>query len=245
QFNNHFEVNKITGAIVKTAKATAIKVAGRSLSYKHVTLMRTKRACSSKRSTQDDTTGGDALLNFANRDLSIEVSVLYQEDVAESLGQFYYTNLDQYVDGADVCTECGTSDMNNFTYYVSYNHNKDDYLKKKSCHNRVRWFERHLFKHVAPRDRDTIREQFRSIVRCIQRLRLQRGRNIVRYKFYLLRIASMNGITLKNPPEDIKTQRIVNILEDRLYGKVFVDLGWKPEKCKYYDNWKVKNKIIK
>ncbi|CAB4023168.1 Hypothetical predicted protein [Paramuricea clavata] len=140
------------------------------------------------------------------------------------------------IDGADACTQCGTSDMNNFSYYVSYNYNKDDYLKKKSCHNRVRWFERHLFEHVASRDRDIIREQFRSIVRCIQR-----GRNIVRYKFYLLRIASMNGISLKNPPEDIKTQRIVDILEDRLYGKVFVELGWKPENCKYYNNWKSKN----
>ncbi|CAB4023341.1 Hypothetical predicted protein [Paramuricea clavata] len=146
------------------------------------------------------------------------------------------------IDGADVCTQCGTSDMNGFTYYVSYNHNKDNYLKKKSCHNRVRWFERHLLEHVASGDRDTIREQFRSIVRCIQRLRLQRGRNIVRYKFYLLRIASMNNITLRNPPEDIKTQRIVNILEDRLYGKVFPKLGWKPLKCKYYDGWKFRHK---
>ena len=145
------------------------------------------------------------------------------------------------IDGADVCTQCGTSDMNRFTYYVSYSHNRDDYLKKKSSHNRVRWFERHLFEHVAPRDRDTIREQFRSIVRCIQRLRLQRGRNIVRYKFYLLRIASMNGIPLRNPPEDIRTQKTANVLEDRLYGKVFVDLGWKPEICKYYDNWKSRN----
>ena len=81
-------------------------------------------------------------------------------------------------------------------------------------------------------------EQFRKIVRCIQRLRLQRGRNIVRYKFYLLRLASMNGIELRDPPEDIKTEKIVNILEDRLYGKVFVDLGWKAEGCPYYNNWK-------
>ncbi|CAB3983698.1 Hypothetical predicted protein [Paramuricea clavata] len=135
------------------------------------------------------------------------------------------------IDGADTCTECGVCSLNNFSYYVSYNYNKDDYLKKKSCHKRVRWFERHLFKHVAARDRDTIREQFRSIVRCIQRLKLQRGRNIVRYKFYLLRLASMNGIKLRNPPEDIRTQKIVDTLEDRLYGKVFVELGWKPEKC--------------
>jgi hypothetical protein len=35
------------------------------------------------------------------------------------------------IDGADTCTQCGTSDMNNFLYYVSYNCNKDDYLKKK------------------------------------------------------------------------------------------------------------------
>jgi hypothetical protein len=137
------------------------------------------------------------------------------------------------IDGADTCTMCGTCEMNNFSYYVSYNYNKDDYLKKKSCHKRVRWFERHLLKHVAARDRDTIREQFRSVVRCIQRLRLQRGRNIVRYKFYLLR--------LRDPPEDIRTQKIVNILEDRLYGKVFVDLGWKPEGRPYYDNWKMKS----
>jgi hypothetical protein len=98
-----------------------------------------------------------------------------------------------------------------------------------------------LFKHVAARDRDTMREQFRSIVRYIQRLRLQRGRNIVRYKFYLLRLASMNGIELRDPPEDIRTQKIVNILEDRLYGKVFVELGWQPEKCTYYNNWKNRN----
>ena len=141
----------------------------------------------------------------------------------------------------DTCTNCGACDMNNFSYYVSYNYNKDDYLKKKSYHKRVRWFERHLFKHVAARDRDTMREQFRSIVRCIQRLRLQRGRNIVRYKFYLLRLASMNGIELRDPPEDISTQNIINILEDRLYGKVFVDLGWQPENCKYYNNWKNRN----
>ena len=71
-------------------------------------------------------------------------------------------------------------------------------------------------KHVAARDRDKIREQFRSIVRCIQRLRLQRGRNIVRYKFYLLRLASMNGIKLRNPPEDIKIEKIVNILVKKI-----------------------------
>ena len=144
------------------------------------------------------------------------------------------------IDGADTCTMCGACDMNNFSYYVSYNYNKDDYLKKKSYHKRVRWFERHLLKHVAARDRDTIREQFRSIVRCIQRLRLQRRRNTVRYKFYLLRLASMNGITLRNPPEDIRTKKIVDILEDRLYGKVFVELGWKPEGCEYYNKWKIK-----
>ena len=144
------------------------------------------------------------------------------------------------IDGADTCTMYGACELNNFSYYVSYNYNKDDYLKKKSYHKRVRWFERHLLKHVAARDRDKIREQFRSIVRCIQRLRLQRGRNIVRYKFYLLRLASMNGIKLRNPPEDIKTEKIVNILEDRLYGKVFVDLGWKPEGCAYYDKWVLK-----
>jgi hypothetical protein len=127
------------------------------------------------------------------------------------------------IDGADTCTNCGACELNNFSYYVSYNYNKD-YLKKKSCHKRV-----------------PIREQFRSIVRCIQRLRLQRGRNIVRYKFYLLRLASMNGIELRDPPEDIRTQKIVNILEDRLYGKVFVDLGWQPENCTYYNNWKNRN----
>ena len=73
------------------------------------------------------------------------------------------------IDGADTCTQCGTSNMNNFTHYVSYNNNKDDYLKKKSHHKRVRWFDRHLFTHVAARHRDTIREQFRSIVQAKSR----------------------------------------------------------------------------
>ena len=92
-------------------------------------------------------------------------------------------------------------------------------------------------KHLDNQDRTKLRNQFQKVVRCIQRLRLQRGRNIVRYKFYLLRLASMNRIELRNPPEDIRTEKIVNTLEDRLYGKVFVELGWKPEGCKYYDRW--------
>jgi hypothetical protein len=51
----------------------------------------------------------------------------------------------------------------------------------------------------------------------------------------------MNGIKLRDPPEDIRTQKIINILEDRLYGKVFVELGWQPENCTYYNNWKNRN----
>ncbi|CAB4000085.1 Hypothetical predicted protein [Paramuricea clavata] len=86
-------------------------------------------------------------------------------------------------------------------------------------------------------DRAILRNQFQKVVRCIQRLRLQRGRNIVRYKVYLLRLASMNRIEFRNPPEDIRTAKIVNALEDRLYGKVFVELGWKPEGCRYYNRW--------
>jgi hypothetical protein len=141
------------------------------------------------------------------------------------------------INGADTCTECGICELNNFSYYVSYNYNKDDYLEKKTSHNRVRWFGRQLLKHVDNPDRTKLRNQFQKVVRCIQRLRLQRGRNIVRYKFYLLRLASMNRIKSRNPPEDIRTEKIVNALEDRLYGKVFVELGWKPEGCKYYDKW--------
>jgi hypothetical protein len=141
------------------------------------------------------------------------------------------------IDGVDTCTECGVCEMNNFSYYVSYNYNKGDYLKKKTSHNRVRWFGRQLLKHVDNPDRAKLRNQFQKVVRCIQRLRLQRGRNIVRYKFYLLRLASMNRIKLRNPPEDIRTEKIVNALEDRLYGKVFVELGWKPEGCKNYNKW--------
>ncbi|CAB3995447.1 Hypothetical predicted protein [Paramuricea clavata] len=36
------------------------------------------------------------------------------------------------LNGADTCTECGTSGMRNLSSYISYNHNKNDYLKKKS-----------------------------------------------------------------------------------------------------------------
>ena len=141
------------------------------------------------------------------------------------------------ISGADTCTECGTSNLNNYSYYVSYNFNKDDYLKKKSRHNRVRWFNRLLVKHVANRDRGTLSSQFQSVERCIERMGLERGRNIVRYKFYLLRLASRSKTELRNPPEDIRTDKIVSILEDRLYGKVFVELGWTAEDCPYYSRW--------
>jgi predicted RNA-binding protein with PUA-like domain len=90
------------------------------------------------------------------------------------------------ISGADTCTVCGTSEVSYFSHYISYNFNKDDYLKKKSTHNRVRWFNRLLVKHVANCDRGRLSNQFQMIVRCIERMGLERGRNIVRYKFYLL-----------------------------------------------------------
>ncbi|CAB4003991.1 Hypothetical predicted protein [Paramuricea clavata] len=141
------------------------------------------------------------------------------------------------ISGTDTCTVCGTSESNNLSYYVSYNFNKNDYLKKKSRHNRVRWFNRLLVKHVANCDREKLSNQFQMVVRCIERMRLERGRNIVRYKFYLLRLTSSNRIELRDTLEDIRTKKLVDLLEDRLYGKVFVELGWKGEMCPYYSNW--------
>ena len=34
------------------------------------------------------------------------------------------------IDGADTCTQCGTSDINNFSYYVSYNYKKTTILRR-------------------------------------------------------------------------------------------------------------------
>jgi hypothetical protein len=143
--------------------------------------------------------------------------------------------------GVDTCIECGACNMVSLSYYVSYNFSKNDYLKKKSRHDRVRWFNRLLVKHVSNCDRQRLSNQFKVVVRCIERMRLDRGRNIVRYKFYLLRLASRSKIKLHDPPEDIKTQRLVNILKDRLYGKVFVELGWKGKECPYYTAWVSRN----
>ena len=110
-------------------------------------------------------------------------------------------------------------------YYIGYEYNKNNYPKKKSRHNRVRWFERLLVKHVANSDRKKLSSQFKDIVRCIKRLHLERGRNIVRYKFYLLRLASRNKVELRDPPEDLRTKKLVDLLEDRLYGKVYRELS--------------------
>jgi hypothetical protein len=133
------------------------------------------------------------------------------------------------IDGADTCVACGTSNMRNLSNYVSYNFNKNDYLKKKSRHNS--WFNCLLVKHVANCDRRRLSNQFKVVVSCIERMGLERGRNIVRYKFYLLRLASRSNIKLRNPPEDIKTQKLINLLENRLYGQVFVELGWEGKEC--------------
>jgi hypothetical protein len=53
-----------------------------------------------------------------------------------------------------------------------------------------------------------------------------------------LRLASRNRIKLRDPPEDIITEKLVDLLEDRLYGKVFAELGWEGGRCPYYSNWK-------
>ena len=145
------------------------------------------------------------------------------------------------ISGIDTCTTCGTCNTADLSHYVSYNFNKDAYLKKKSRHNRVHWFKRLLVKHVANCDRRRLSNQFKVVVICIERMRLERGRNIVRYKFYLLRLASRSNIKLMDPPEDMKTQKLINLLQDRLYGKVFVELGWKGKECPYYNAWLIRN----
>ena len=70
-----------------------------------------------------------------------------------------------------------------------------------------------------------------------QNSNIQTALDIVIYTFYLPRLASRSKIELRNPPEDIRTDKIVIILEDRLYGKVFVELAWTAEDCPYYSRW--------
>jgi hypothetical protein len=107
--------------------------------------------------------------------------------------------------GYTVCTICGQVNSQGLSYYISYNENKGDYLKKKSTHCRIRWFKKLLVKHVCNSKRELMENQFRDVVRCIERLKLERGRNIVRYKFYLLGLASKNKVKLVDPPTDLKT----------------------------------------
>ncbi|CAB3982669.1 DNA-directed RNA polymerase subunit Rpb7 [Paramuricea clavata] len=59
---------------------------------------------------------------------------------------------------------------------------------------------------------------------------------ILRRRLHTIGLASMNGIKLRDPPEDIRTQKIVNVLEDRLYGKETVE-----GKC--YGNYGVVTKV--
>ena len=142
--------------------------------------------------------------------------------------------------GYVTCSNCGQVVDVLLSNYVSYEHNKDDYLKQRSEHCRVRWFKRLMRNHIHSSHWNLISHEFQEIVRCMESLRLLEGRNLVKYSFYLIRLCSRNGVELRTPLPNLKTKKALNTLEDRLFGKVYVELGWSGTGCEYYERWKLR-----
>jgi hypothetical protein len=59
-------------------------------------------------------------------------------------------------------------------------------------------------------------------------------------KLMIVRVCSKLGI--KTEVGDAKLERAVLNSEDLLFGKVYPELGWEPENCKFYGEW-LKRKV--
>ena len=68
------------------------------------------------------------------------------------------------------------------------------------------------------------------------------NKNVSRYDYYIIRLASRVGAKLIKKPTDLTHSETRDAFDDRLFGYVYPSLGWdKNCKCPYYLKWKKKS----
>lgn len=136
--------------------------------------------------------------------------------------------------GYSVCNTCGS--VYGYDYAIDWI--PEIWKYKKSIHSRKRWFYNKVKPLTHAADVDRLVDDFQKVARAMENNNWITGRKVSRYDFYVLRLASRRGIHLIKGVRDMKESKTRRLFEDRLFGQVYLLLGWDKDcQCKYYIQW--------
>ena len=137
-------------------------------------------------------------------------------------------------DGVFVCVSCGRTTYGFVNEYIP-----NIWMHKKSKHSRTKWFRRNVEGFVGYRHADILTGDFEKVLRVMIEHGLVNGKNVSRYGYYFIRLASRRGIELISEPKDLVPGKTKRIFDDRLFGQIYKLLGWDLDcDCPYYLEWK-------
>ena len=113
--------------------------------------------------------------------------------------------------------------------------------KQRSEHKRNKWFAKVLRRYVNQRDVSILFNDFMKVVVELKKNKLIK-KNISRYDYYIIRLATRRGIKLLKSSNHLKENSNIRVkFDDLLFGIVYRELGWdKNCNCPYYLIWENK-----
>ena len=114
------------------------------------------------------------------------------------------------------------------------NRKKDMYIRSRHIRNRVRKFVHHKYQ-------SSIVSDFLDVIRIVTQQNFIK-KNVSRYNYYIIRLASRKCAKRIKKPDDLVHIKTKKKFDDRLFGTIYPILGWdKNCHCLYYLKWKKKN----
>ena len=92
-------------------------------------------------------------------------------------------------DGFYTCTTCGETEYGHVENFIP-----EIWMKNKSVHSRKRWFVNKVREFVDSKYIGMISHDFMSVVNVMIKHHLIKGKNVSRYEYYIIRLASRRNI---------------------------------------------------
>ena len=142
--------------------------------------------------------------------------------------------------GVYACGKCGET-----TYGFVNDFVPNIWMGQKSRHSRRKYFKKCIEEVVGYQRADCITDDFMRVVRVVidnNLLNAGKCRNMSKYGYYFIRLASRVGVPLVTTPTDLADGKTKKVYDDRLFGQVYKILGWDENcKCPYFLEWKRRN----
>lgn len=100
---------------------------------------------------------------------------------------------------------------------------------------------RKLINVVKPKHIELIKEDFLKVVDVLYSCNLIKGRNVSRYRYYIIRLCHRRRFECLKKVADLKDGKVKDKFDNNLFGVVYPKLNWVCGGDQYYDEWLRKN----